>query len=145
MAAKYKIKQIKKRDGRIVVFEQSRITNAIYKAMQAIGEGDLTRDPIRVSEKAIEELTKRYPKEHTPSVEEIQDVVEESLVLMDFPKTTKAYILYRQERSLIREKKRIIPEHVKHLVVESKKYFRNPMSEFIYYRTYSRWIEEENR
>ena len=64
----------------------------------------------------VGELTKRYPKEHIPSVEEIQDVVEESLVLMDFPKTTKAYILYRQERSIVREKQRIIPEHVKHLV-----------------------------
>lgn len=145
MVVKYKIKQIKKRDGRIVAFEQDRITNAIYKAMQVTGEGDLDRDPIRVSEKVAEELTKRYPKEHTPSVEEIQDVVEESLVLMDFPKTTKAYILYRLERSLVREKKKIIPEHVKNLVAESKKYFRNPMSEFIYYRTYSRWIEEENR
>src|SRR3989344_4725117 len=114
MVLKYKIAQIRKRDGRIVSFDQSRITSAPYKAMQA-------------------------------TVEEIQDVVEESLILMDFPKVAKSYILYRQERALIREKKKIIPEHVKELVTESKKYFRNAMSEFIYYRTYSRWIEEEGR
>ena len=145
MVLKYKIAQIRKRDGRIVSFDQSRITSATYKAMQATGEGDLARDPIKVSMKVVEELTKRYPKDHVPTVEEIQDVVEESLILMDFPKVAKSYILYRQERALIREKKKIIPEHVKELVTESKKYFRNAMSEFIYYRTYSRWIEEEGR
>ena len=145
MVLKYKIAQIRKRDGRIVSFDQSRITSAIYKAMQATGEGDLARDPVRVSMKVVEELTKHYPKDHVPTVEEIQDIVEESLILMDFPKVAKSYILYRQERALIREKKKIIPEHVKELVTESKKYFRNAMSEFIYYRTYSRWIEEEGR
>ena len=145
MVLKYKIAQIKKRDGRIVSFDQNRITSAIYKAMQATGEGDLARDPIKVSMKVVEELTKHYSKDHVPTVEEIQDIVEESLILMDFPKVAKSYILYRQERALIREKKKIIPEHVKELVTESKKYFRNAMSEFIYYRTYSRWIEEEGR
>jgi len=145
MVVKYKIAQIKKRDGRIVSFDQNRITSAIYKAMQATGEGDLARDPIKVSMKVVEELTKHYSKDHVPTVEEIQDIVEESLILMDFPKVAKSYILYRQERALIREKKKIIPEHVKELVTESKKYFRNAMSEFIYYRTYSRWIEEEGR
>ncbi|KKQ76728.1 MAG: Ribonucleoside-triphosphate reductase [Parcubacteria group bacterium GW2011_GWC1_38_6] len=145
MAVKYKIKEIRKRDGRIVPFDQSRITNAVYKAMQAVKEGDLSRDHIRISERVVEELTKRYPKDHIPAVEEIQDVVEESLILMDFPKAAKAYILYRKERSLIREKERVIPEYVKKLVAESKKHFRNAVSEFIYYRTYSRWIEEEGR
>jgi len=38
-----------------------------------------------------------------------------------------------------------VPEHVRKLAEESKKYFSNPLAEFIYYRTYSRWIEEEGR
>lgn len=134
-----------KRDGRIIPFNQNKITNAIYKAMEATGEGDLRRDPIRVSDRVVKELIKKYPPTHTPHVEEIQDVVEETLILMDFPKTAKAYILYRQERAQIREKRKLIPERVKELVIKSKRYFRNVLAEFIYYRTYSRWIEEEQR
>ncbi len=140
-----KFKEVKKRDGRIVPFDQTRITNAIQKAMQASGEGDITKDPQRVSDRVVTELNKRYPDDHIPSIEEIQDIVEESLILMDFPKVAKAYILYRQKRAEIREKTATIPEHVRKLVQESKKYFRNPLAEFIYYRSYSRWIEQEGR
>lgn len=138
-------KQIKKRDGRIVEFDQTRITNAVYKAMQASGEGNLEQDPVRISDRVVRELAKRFPADHIPHVEEIQDIVEEMLILMDFPKTAKAYILYRAERAKVREKAKLIPDRVKELVQESKKYFRNELAEFIYYRTYSRWIEEEQR
>jgi len=145
MALKNKIKQIKKRDGRIVPFDQTRITNAVFKAMQAVGEGNLKSDPIKVSERVINELAKKFLGSSIPQVEEIQDMVEEVLILMDFPKTVKAYILYRHNRANIRDKKKSIPENVKKLVEESKKYFKNPLSEFIYYRTYSRWIDKEGR
>jgi ribonucleoside-diphosphate reductase alpha chain len=113
--------------------------------MEAAGEGDLARDPERIADRVVRELAKRYPKTHTPHIEEIQDVVEEVLILDDFPKTAKAYILYRKERSEIREKRKLVPEEVRKRAAESKKYFRNPLAEFIYYRTYSRWIEEEGR
>jgi ribonucleoside-diphosphate reductase alpha chain len=145
MTFKSKFQQVQKRDGRIVTFDQGRITNAIYKAMEASGEGDLQKDPAKVSDYVVKELNKKYPDNHILHIEEIQDVVEECLILSDFPKTAKSYILYRQKRAEIRAQKRIIPEKVKNLVNESKKYFRNPLSEFIYYRTYSRWIEEEQR
>jgi ribonucleoside-diphosphate reductase alpha chain len=145
MVAVSKFKEVKKRDGRIVPFDQTRITEAIRKAMQAAGEGDPVKDAERVSDRVVTQLNKRYPPDHTPTIEEIQDIVEESLILMDFPKVAKAYILYRQKRSEVREKKAAIPERVRQLTYESKKYFRNPIAEFIYYRTYSRWIEEEGR
>ncbi len=145
MIFQHEFKQIKKRDGRVVDFDQSRITSAIYKAMQAAGEGNLEQDPFRVGEQVIRELAKRYPKDHIPHVEEIQDIVEESLILMDFPKTAKAYILYRAARARVREKTQLVPNEVKQLVEESKKYFRNEFAEFIYYRTYSRWMEEGGR
>ncbi len=145
MTVKHKIQSVQKRDGRIVPFDQSRITNAIYRAMQATGEGDLEKDPSRVSDRVMQELAKKYPEGGTPQIEEIQDIVEESLILLDFPKTAKAYILYRSERARVRDKAKLIPERVKDLVAESRKYFRNPLSEFIYYRSYSRWIEEEGR
>ena len=50
---------------------------------------------------------------------------------MDFPKTAKAYILYRHERARIRDKQKLVPERVKRLVQESKKYFQNALAEFI--------------
>jgi len=140
-----KIKQIKKRDGKIVNFNQQKITNAVSKAMQVAQEGNLDKDPSRVSERVVKELEKRYPPEHISSVEEIQDLTEEMLIIMDFPKTAKGYILYRQERAIIREKQRLVPERVKKLVLESRKYFLSAMGEFIYYRTYSRWLPEEKR
>lgn len=137
--------QARKRDGRIVPFDQNRITSALQHAMQACGEGALKVDPQRVSNAVMEALAKRFPSGHIPQVEEIQDQVEESLILLDFPKTAKAYILYRHERARIRDKVKDVPEHVKKLAAESKQYFRNPLAEFVYYRTYSRWIDDEGR
>jgi len=145
MAIKTAIHSVIKRDGREVPFDQSRITNAVYRAMQAIGEGDLEKDPQRVSDRVVKELSKKHSGGGMPNIEEIQDIVEESLIVLDFPATAKAYILYRSERSRVRDKSKIIPDKVKAFVAESKKYFKNQLAEFIYYRTYSRWIDDENR
>lgn len=136
---------VKKRDGRTVTFDQTRITNAIRRAMEASKEGDWEKDPIRVSREVVAGLNRLYPATHIPHVEEIQDMVEETLILLEFPKTAKAYILYRHERAEIRKKAIEIPDRVRQLVAESKKYFPGAFAEFIYYRTYSRWIEEEGR
>src|SRR3989344_4705530 len=137
-------KSIRKRDGRIVPFEQERITKAISKAIQAAKEGD-AKDAQKVSDRVIKELSKKYSPDRILGIEDVQDVVETALILMDYAKTAKAYILYRRERAALREKRKEIPEHVKKLVDESKKYFKNPLAEFVYYRSYSRWIEEEGR
>lgn len=125
-------------------FDQSRITNAIFKAMQATQEGD-SRTAEAVSGRVLKELKRKYEPNYILGIEEIQDKVEEQLILSDYPKAAKAYILYRRERALIREHRKEVPENVRKLVEESKKYFRNPLTEFIYYRTYSRWIEGEDR
>jgi ribonucleoside-triphosphate reductase len=145
MDTKEKIKKVKKRDGRIVPFDRQKIINAVSKAMKSVNEGDLEKDPIRVAKKGIKELEKRYFPNYIPDIEEIQDVVEEKLILMDFPKTAKSYILYRQERAKIREKQKAVPKRVKKLAQKSKKYFQDALGEFIYYRTYSRWLPEEQR
>ncbi|MDD5430823.1 MAG: ATP cone domain-containing protein [Candidatus Pacebacteria bacterium] len=138
------IKSIRKREGNIVPFDQSRITNAILKAMAAVNEGD-QEGAQKVSDKIAKELDKKYGSGGVPGVENIQDIVEEELILSDYAKAAKAYILYRQERARLREQTRQVPEHVKRMSDESKKYFRNPLAEFIYYRSYSRWIESEQR
>lgn len=140
-----KLTHVRKRDGRIVPFDQTRIVSAVSRAMQATKEGDPVKDPIRVSNAVVAELNRLYPVTHIPHVEEIQDLVEETLILLEFPKTAKAYILYRHKRAEIRKKTLAIPDRIKQLVVESKKYFSNALAEFIYYRTYSRWIEAEGR
>ena len=141
---------VRKRDGRLAPFDKTRIANAILKAMNVTKEGG-EKDAERIADTVVQGLLKKYMrggiliKDATPHIEEIQDLVETNLILMDFSKTAKAYILYRNERAKLREKRREIPEHVKKLAVESKKYFKNSLAEFIYYRSYSRWIEKEGR
>jgi len=137
-------KLVKKRDGRLVPFDQVRITNAILKGMMITGEGGM-EDAQRVSDLVMKDLKRKYLPGYILGIEEIQDVVETALITLDYAKTAKEYILYRRARADVREKRKEIPERVKHLEEESKKYFRNPLSEFIYYRSYSRWLESEGR
>ncbi len=140
------VKSVRKRDGSVVPFEVGRIENAIHKAMLQTGEGSFEEAKL-VAAKVFADVV-RITKKHrnfVPTVEGIQDSVEKELILSEYVKTAKVYILYREKRAKLREKGFAVPERVKHLALESKKYFRNPLGEFVYYRTYSRWITEENR
>jgi ribonucleoside-triphosphate reductase (thioredoxin) len=142
------LKQIQKRDGTIVPFDSNRIKRAIFRAMTATDEGS-EMDAEHVAYKVLDALL-LYKKENKtkifiPHVETIQDIVENELIAASFIQTAKAYILYRKERSIVRQKIGFVPEKVKDLVQSSKKYFRNPLAEFVYYRTYARWISEEGR
>ena len=142
----YFIKSVQKRDGEIVPFDIEKITNAINKAMLASGEGSPKEAEV-ITEKVIAEvlkIVKKY-KNFIPTVEGVQDTVEQELMLSDFVKTSKNYILYREERARLRSHSITVPPHLKKLAEESKKYFRNPLSEFVYYRSYAKWIEEEGR
>ncbi len=102
-------KKIKKRDGRVVKFDSSKITQAIFKALRAVGEPDFDLAK-KLTEKVIEKLKTKIPKGETPQVEQIQDVVEEVLVEQGKAKVAKAYILYRQKRTEIRKEKQQILE-----------------------------------
>ena len=137
--------EVRKRDGRIVPFDQTKIIGAIMRAMQAAHEGDAVNDAQKLAERVVKSLGGKFPGDHVPTIEEIQDVVEQELIVNDFPKTAKAYILYRADRAEIRTKKQEVPERVKELFNQSKKYFKNPLAEFVYLRSYSRWIDEEGR
>jgi len=114
--------------------------------MQATGEGT-QKEAEYIGRKIVSELKRidKLVKDFVPTVEGIQDIVERELILEDFVKTAKAYILYREERTKVRKQKGEIPEKVRKLTREGKKYFRNILAEFVYYRTYSRWIDEEGR
>jgi len=140
------IKKVQKRNGQIVPFDIERIVSVVNKAMLATGEGSLEEAEM-VANGVYADLV-RISKKHAnfiPTVEGVQNSVEKQLMLSEYIITAKAYILYREKRSALRYKGVEVPEKVRKLEEESKKYFRNPLGEFVYYRTYSRWIPEENR
>ncbi|OQX50760.1 MAG: ribonucleoside triphosphate reductase [Candidatus Cloacimonas sp. 4484_209] len=94
-------KKIKKRDGRVVKFDPEKITDAIAKAGEATGEFDrkvAKRLTLKVLNLAQQAITKKIP-----TVEEIQDVVEEVLLSSPYRKTAKAYIIYREQHARMRE------------------------------------------
>ncbi|MBO5104497.1 MAG: anaerobic ribonucleoside triphosphate reductase [Ruminococcus sp.] len=94
---------IMKRDGRKVPFNIEKIANAIFRAAQSCGGTDFNA----AMEVAVE-VCKTYEKENpikVPTVEEIQDLVEKTLIEKGHAKTAKAYILYRYERTRSREMK----------------------------------------
>ena len=140
------VKSIQKRDGVVVPFDLGKIVSAIHKAMLVTSEGSLEEAEL-VATKVFADLvriTKKYPN-FVPTVEGVQDSVEKELILSEYVKTAKEYILYRQERAKLREQGISVPPKVKALTTESKKYFRNSLGELVYYRSYSKWIEEESR
>ncbi|MEA3399129.1 MAG: ATP cone domain-containing protein [Patescibacteria group bacterium] len=140
------IKSVQKRDGTITPFNLKKISDAINKAMLATGEGD-TKEAEKIANKVLTELNKikKKHKNFVPTIEGIQDAVEQKLMDFGFGKASKNYILYREERARLRPHEPTVPEHVKELNEKSKKYFRTSLGEFIYYRSYSRWIPEEGR
>jgi ribonucleoside-diphosphate reductase alpha chain len=140
------ITKIKKRDGTIVDFDSERIVKAVHKAMIATSEGSFN-DAQYIARKVLSELlrVKKVVKNFVPGVEAIQDLVEKELMMEDFLATAKSYILYREERARLRKYAAQVPEKVRKLAEESKKYFQNSLAEFVYYRSYSRWIPEEGR
>lgn len=99
--------QVQKRNGTVVPYDLSRIESAIMKALIATEEIPYERMSITAARAAI--LTERAlldkyrdTPEFTTSVEEIQDIVEQTLMSLDLPKTAKAYILYRKQHEKLR-------------------------------------------
>jgi ribonucleoside-diphosphate reductase alpha chain len=99
------IVDVKKRDGRVTSFNKEKITNAIYKALVANGQPD---------RKIAEDLTngvfakliqQGFSASSPPSVEDVQDMVESTLIEMGYGDIAKSYILYRHERRKLREDK----------------------------------------
>ena len=96
-----KIKSVIKRDGSTVDFTPQRITNAIYRAAVAVGGRD-KHTAERLTEEVVKILEEQTPNGEYPSVEQIQDTVEETLIENGHAQVAKAYILYRAERSRLR-------------------------------------------
>ncbi|MDR2159176.1 MAG: anaerobic ribonucleoside triphosphate reductase [Treponema sp.] len=93
--------RILKRDGREAPFNIEKITNAIYKAGMAAGTMSW-EEAMAVSERAVDRLEKSH-RGRTPGVEDIQDTVEQVLIDCGLGPAAKKFILYRAERTRIRE------------------------------------------
>jgi len=95
------IQKVCKRDGRFVRFDQEKIANAIYKAARSVG-GVNRRLAYQLSNEVVNALIRKFGDDLTPTVEEIQDIVEKVLIENGHAKTAKAYILYRKQHEDIR-------------------------------------------
>jgi len=93
--------RIERRNGEIVDFDKSRITEAIWKAARSVGGSD-HRTADLLADKVILYLSRTHD-DHLLTIEEVQDAVEKVLIEQGHAKTAKAYILYRQERSRVRK------------------------------------------
>ena len=96
------VTQIIKRDGRTAEFKIDKITDAVEKAFQASGAMQDRATAQSIAEKVVAKV-EAGAIEGIPTVEGIQDLVEETLIQEGFTQTAKAYILYRAERSRIRD------------------------------------------
>ena len=101
------VRLVQKRDGRIVPFDQDKITNAIFKAAQSVGGDDKER-ALFVSNAVAAMLEERYGAGQVPTVEDIQDLVERALIKHGHAKTAKAYILYRDLHNKLRDIRALI-------------------------------------
>jgi len=94
---------VRKRDGKIVPFDKTKISNAIFLAAKAVGGDDVKLAEALADEVVLFLYTLKGDK--TPDVEEIQDAVEKILIESGHARTAKAYILYRRQREILRKKR----------------------------------------
>ena len=105
-------KNIIKRDGRIEPFNTQKVINAVKKAFVAV-DGTLTKAGVKKARRIGKEIEYIVLKSSTPyGVEEIQDKVEDLLMATDRKDVARAYILYRQERNVQRNKKTTLMQNV---------------------------------
>ncbi|MEA3430122.1 MAG: ribonucleoside triphosphate reductase [Nanoarchaeota archaeon] len=97
------IRRIKKRDGNIVKFDPDKISEAIWRSAKSVGGKDKILSE-KLADLVIDEIEQKFVKE-IPTVEEVQDIVERTLIKNEHAKTAKAYILYRQKRNNMRDEK----------------------------------------
>jgi len=96
------ITQIRKRSGTIVDFDKVKITRAIKNAQEAIGQPD-DKLADELTAKIVEKISKHFHKNTIPAVEEVQDIVEETLIENKQIALAKTYIIYRDQHRQIRD------------------------------------------
>ena len=96
------VTEIRKRDGRVVSYDEAKIVNAIAQAMKASGH-ESAAEAERLGDAVDAVVNEKYP-DRVPDVEQIQDAVEVALMRAGFEDVAKSYILYRANRTSAREK-----------------------------------------
>jgi ribonucleoside-diphosphate reductase alpha chain len=137
------INEIRKRSGAVTTFDKYKISNAIFKALAATSKADRGLAD-QLADNVVDKLVEQgFTSSRTPTVEDIQDIVESTLIDSGNSDIAKAYIVYRHERRKLRdEKKKVL--NLKSLDPVSKKFdlnclrvlasrylFRNGKSEII--------------
>ncbi|HPI13141.1 MAG TPA: ribonucleoside triphosphate reductase [Spirochaetota bacterium] len=103
---------IRKRDGRILPFDPEKITDAIFKAARAVGGSNReTAQSVCDSVAGILDIL-HFKEGQTPTVENVQDLVEKMLIERGHARVAKAYILYREQHRKIREGKDLLNEGI---------------------------------
>lgn len=133
-----KILEVRKRDDSVRPFNEEKITIAIKKAMDASEEGSL-QDAQTIMRQVVNtlEAIKDQDSQYVPSIEGIQNVVEEKLMESDFHQTAKAYILYREEQARLRQ------QDIFSKRVNLKPYDYPELQEYVDAIRHSYWIHTE--
>ncbi len=140
-----RIQSVAKRDKRTEPFSQEKIVSSVASVLTQTGEGTFD-DAVGVACNVMRELessdsTILY-NEIMPTTHVISDLIFHELNQKQF--FTAAQV-YKQCESCKKRSETEADERVKRLALEGKKYFRNALGEFVYYRTYARWIDNEHR
>ena len=98
--------KIRKRNGEIVDFDQTKITNAIRKAFEGTGFPVSEEKLGKITDQTAVTIQKLFPEDKTPSVEDVQDIVERILMEGGDYVVAKSYIVYRYEHSKVREEEK---------------------------------------
>lgn len=103
------VNKIRKRDGRIENFDVSKIYNAVMKAASEVAKENGTLTDIEATKRTVtrveSHLNEKYDEINIPTVEDIQDAVVKTLIELNHAKTSEKYILYRADRTKVRESK----------------------------------------
>jgi len=103
------IKYIVKRDGRIVDFNKEKITEAIFKAFKANNDYERQKAE-KISNQVVSILNVIYKDGKVPTVENVQDLVETTLINNGYTTIAKSYILYRDQHAKIRDVKNLLKD-----------------------------------
>jgi len=108
-----------KRDGRTQAFHENKITDAIFKCLQAVGEADRHR-AMELTLEVLRKIKEQFNDDNF-TVEDVQDLVETVLIEHDHAKIAKSYILYRENRSRLREARSELMNAVSQIVHETNR------------------------
>lgn len=131
--------QVLKRDGRTESLNADKIYTAIFKCFNACGVDSSSEEVNSIVAKVVNKIN------NTPThVEDIQDIVEQTLIETGYVEAARKYMRYRDYKNSIRERKPLNSED-KDKIVSNRAFFKNDLAEFVYFSRYARWRDDLGR